>query len=47
LGVVAANDGDKQALITAADAALYDAKRQGKNRTVRVPAQTAKLFTAE
>jgi diguanylate cyclase (GGDEF)-like protein len=34
LGVAASTDGDKNALIASADAALYTAKRQGKNRTV-------------
>lgn len=35
LGVAASRDGLKDALIGAADAALYVAKRSGKNRTVR------------
>jgi diguanylate cyclase (GGDEF)-like protein len=34
-GVAASSDGDPVALIAAADAALYAAKRSGKNRTVR------------
>jgi diguanylate cyclase (GGDEF)-like protein len=42
-GVAAAEDGDKVALIAAADAALYRAKRAGKNRTERAaePASAA------
>ena len=32
---------DKDALVAAADGALYEAKRAGKNRTERAPAQTA------
>ncbi len=34
----AAGDTDKDALVAAADGALYQAKRAGKNRTVRAPA---------
>ncbi|HYV15806.1 MAG TPA: diguanylate cyclase [Conexibacter sp.] len=43
-GVAAAEDGDKVALIAAADAALYRAKRAGKNRTERAaePASAAR-----
>jgi len=47
LGVAAASDGDKDALIAAADAALYAAKREGKNRTLRASAQTADAVSAE
>ena len=39
LGVAATTDGSKDALIADADAALYDAKRQGKNRTIRAQAR--------
>jgi diguanylate cyclase (GGDEF)-like protein len=41
LGVAAATDGTKEELIADADAALYEAKRQGKNRTVRAEMATA------
>ena len=34
-GVAASADGDPIALVAAADAALYAAKRAGKNRTAR------------
>jgi diguanylate cyclase (GGDEF)-like protein len=39
LGVAASTDGDKAALIADADAALYEAKRAGKNRTISAPAR--------
>lgn len=35
VGVAASADGDKDELIAAADEALYEAKRNGKNQTVR------------
>jgi diguanylate cyclase (GGDEF)-like protein len=46
VGVAASSDGDKDDLIAAADGALYTAKREGKNRTVRADAETGKAFTA-
>jgi diguanylate cyclase (GGDEF)-like protein len=41
LGVAASTDGDKDSLIADADGALYEAKRAGKNRTVRAAARAA------
>ena len=49
LGVAAMPDcaTSKQELIAAADAALYDAKRGGKNRTERAPARSPKTVPAD
>jgi diguanylate cyclase (GGDEF)-like protein len=46
LGVAAATDGTKDALIADADAALYEAKRLGKNRTVRAQVRAANVSGA-
>jgi diguanylate cyclase (GGDEF)-like protein len=46
LGVAATTDGPKDALIADADAALYEAKRQGKNRTVRGRVRAANVSGA-
>jgi diguanylate cyclase (GGDEF)-like protein len=45
IGVASSADGDKEALIADADAALYTAKRGGKNRTVA--AQAANVVGGE
>jgi diguanylate cyclase (GGDEF)-like protein len=47
LGVAASADGDRDTLLADADSALYTAKRQGKNRTVRAAARAANVFTSE
>ncbi len=47
LGVAASADGDKEALLARADGALYSAKQQGKNCTIRAGAQTADVFGGE
>jgi len=47
LGVAASSDGSKDALIAAADGALYVAKRQGKNRTECGTASAADVVGAE
>lgn len=47
LGVASSNEGQKDAWIAEADAALYEAKRRGKNQTVRASVQAANLSGAE
>jgi diguanylate cyclase (GGDEF)-like protein len=47
LGVASTNDGVKDILIGEADAALYQAKRLGKNRTVTAPSQAANVLSGE
>jgi diguanylate cyclase (GGDEF)-like protein len=47
LGVASSREGHKETLIGQADAALYDAKRQGKNRTIRAGVRAANVFGAE
>jgi diguanylate cyclase (GGDEF)-like protein len=47
LGVTATSDGVKDSLIREADAALYGAKRQGKNQTVKAQPTPANVFAAE
>jgi diguanylate cyclase (GGDEF)-like protein len=47
LGVAASLEGDKDALISDADGALYAAKRTGKNRTTTAEAETANVVGGE
>jgi diguanylate cyclase (GGDEF)-like protein len=47
LGVASSSQGEKNALIAEADAALYQAKRLGKNRTVTAPIQAANVLSGE
>jgi diguanylate cyclase (GGDEF)-like protein len=47
VGVAASVEGHKDALIADADAALYAAKRLGKNRTIKAPARAANASRAE
>jgi diguanylate cyclase (GGDEF)-like protein len=43
LGVAASTDGSKEDLIAEADNALYQAKRQGKNRTIKAAVRAANV----
>jgi diguanylate cyclase (GGDEF)-like protein len=47
VGVAAATDGRKESLVADADAALYDAKRRGKNCTISAPARATNASGAE
>ena len=47
VGVASSADGRKAELIADADAALYEAKREGKNQTVRATPATANVPAGE
>ncbi len=47
VGAASCTDGDKDGLIAAADAALYTAKREGKNRTVKATQTAAEVAGGE
>jgi diguanylate cyclase (GGDEF)-like protein len=47
VGVAASAAGEKDGLLAEADSALYEAKRSGKNRTIRATTATANVVGAE